>query len=156
MMDKKLLSYVREQIARGVNINILRNDLVSRGWSLKEIQTVIKHIYSNSHKDNKKQYHAHHGAAMIMLVFIVMALLGVILIVALWPREEPVPRQVNIPITRQDLSQENSCVNIEDALEKDRCYQELFNQNYDCEIIKENDEKNFCYRSKENYLLGYV
>jgi len=154
-MDKELRDYVREQAKNRINPNILRHNLINRGWSRPDIEQAIKEEYS------KSSVPLFVGG---ILLFIVAFL--VILVLSLVNKSQGpdlyVPSQTdsdnsnagtNVNISNNS-GVESGCLNASDSLEKDACYLNYVKEGKDCGVLSDDTEKNFCYRALEYNLLS--
>ena len=151
-MDKELRDYVREQARNRVSPNVLRHNLINRGWSLPDEEQAITQEYSRS------------GIPLFVggiLLFVVAFL--VILVLSLLNKSPGPdfyePSQIgsndsNVNLNSNISDVEAGCLNVSDSLEKDACYLNYVKEGKDCDVLDNDTEMNFCYRALEYNLLS--
>ena len=136
-MDKKLLLYGRDQVKKGASPESLRFKLLSAGWPEKDVDDLVKQVYS---VDSLKKKLVIGLSVLAVLVFLlVMILVG--------RQPEPVAKTESVNISK-------GCQNVVDDLEKDSCYRYLVKTGFECESLSEDVERSFCYRALDSVLLG--
>ena len=155
-MDKELRDYVREQARNRVSPNVLRHNLINRGWSREDVEQAIKQEYSGG------------GASFLVggvLLFVVAFL--VILVISLVNKSVGPDYYNESQVSSTDNGSNNlnsdnpsdsvkvtGCLNVSDSLEKDACYLNYVKENNSCDDLTNETEKNFCYRALEYNLLS--
>lgn len=157
-MDNKLKEYVREQARNHVSPNVLRHNLINRGWNKEDIDEAIKKEYSRSGVPFFVG-----GILLLVIAFLVVLVLSLINKPIVPDFGNDVGNNVgntsnNIATTtgsNESFSNSSSpCAAVIDSVEKDSCYIDLVKNNFDCDSLDNETEQNFCYRALEYDLLN--
>ncbi len=146
LVDKELIDYIREQARNKIHPNVVKHNLINRGWSKGDVEKAIKEGYAK-----KEPYFA----VTMVLVLIVGFL--VLLIVSL--SSKPIDKDYveNLSAKEQvvvEINQDDGCHNIVSSIEKDRCYNDELAEGFDCNSLTNDSEKNFCFRALEYRVLN--
>ena len=152
-MDSKLRSYIEEQQRKNVNPENVRHNLAKAGWDSDKVNEALDEIY----------FHKHHvnGILLAISILAVIVLVGALLIVANYNKEVPDKRYLppaggseRVVVLGSNIVQSNSCALIDDSVDKDLCYQDKTKTGYDCDPLKDEVERSFCFRALEYNLIN--
>ncbi len=148
-MNRQLRDYVRRELRNNVNPGALKYSLLNAGWPEDEVDEAIRAASQGNAK----------GIAVLGVLLV--AIIGgvALLLVSLSPSERPEPVPPPDPngneLTPPEPSDENdTCDEIRDATEKHWCYLELASEGFDCRTLESREERSFCFRALEYYLLN--
>ncbi len=152
-MNKEIYKYVKKEYKRGVDLVLIRNNLVQNGWSPKEVDEAIAKATKTSHA---KLY-------VLLLFFVITIGVSSSLLIVYYesvPNGEQINSVQNSPdiINNDDLEipsdEESTGLRCEDVFDKEDCYMDkIVEEDFDCYYLEDVVERSACYRAKEMILF---
>lgn len=163
MANKQLVDYVRGQLTQRASVEQIRTLLLQQGWLPQDVEAAIMEARQQSQVQTHKEHHSHFlvtAIAVIIILGLIFALFVVVFKKTNEPSfiedEEPIllpPK--NLPVEEKKDPDWYTCRELIDYSAKHACYYDLnfANTTYNCETITNAEEKNACYRGKDQVLL---
>ena len=179
MVKSEIVNYIKKHLNEGYDIKIIRDWLIHHGYSQKDVDDAVDSIYAiqtkspASKKEDNPVEHRHLSkksliSIVVTVLILFLVVIAITLIVRLGNINQPVGEDVEEPITpppEEPLVTEfkftpsgvTECINVSDS-ERINCYYKFFEMSGldACEEIEDREEKNFCYSTKEFYLLKEI
>ncbi len=158
-MDDRLVNYVREQLKKEVDKDVIRKQLESVGWPREDIEEA----FNKATPTSSKPY-----ILLTLLIFIV-GMSTVLIVVGLnysIEPSEPTPNgDVNdnnaefndengVEDVDENSEEELDCEQIVSSMEKHDCYLEEVEDGLQCQSIEDEVERNYCYRASDELVFS--
>ena len=137
-MTKQLRDYVKQELNKGTDVEVLKYQLQRVGWPEEDVDKAIKQL---TFAKSSKKY------LLIVFGFITVVLISVLIFTALQFLDferEPEPT----PIAEEEPSCEEINVN-----DKHECYLEELRQGFNCNVIESDEERIHCLRALEYMII---
>lgn len=151
MAGDNLLQYVRTQSDNRVDPKIVRYTLIKSGWPPDKVDRAILKIYP---KRDTQAIHGNKHLLRWLIVVIAVLMMAMIITYVQLINEIPAPYDPQ-PQPTPPTTQESTCADITESVAKDDCYFKQISEGYDCDVLVDKIERNFCFRALDSYIMSY-
>lgn len=152
MAYSEIVSFIKEQLGAGRDAKTVRDYLIRRNMDSKAVDSAFDEVFGVKQEENKG-----YGEKIVLAGILVLVLVFVGIGFSFYNQIAPVPSttEYESPIEPIDELQEQSICDFDDDEAKYECYVSKFENNeIQCYEIDDNNEREFCYISKDMYALS--
>ncbi len=142
----------------GYDLKTIRDYLVKRGTSSGDFDIAVDYIFAEQKKGSLKKT-KHEISIVVGLFFLILVFISMMYfaIAKLDLSRELVNKDILViqpEIQESTMAFGSGCKNIVGDEQKYGCYVTLFEKDFLCDKINDDQEKDFCYRAKDIQLLS--
>lgn len=166
MANRQLVDYIRAQRMQRASTEQIRTILLQQGWMSQDVEAAILEADQQTRTTTHKEHHMNFLVVTISII-IILGLIFALFITVFKDGQKPtkylgekkednVKEEVKtLPLEKKEDPKWYVCKELVDYAAKNACYYDInfLDNTYDCDEINVPEEKNACYRGKNQVLL---